>query len=159
SPARKNWIAYILVSVLLVHAQVFGGWVLAAQWASILLLPARQRPKNFVRAAVATALLIAPLAYFILIVSDRTQLAWLSRSHWIDLCRLFMDFSGSGGIALLILYAMLAALSLYSCFATARPNHNSPTIWNHEFLLLWFLLPIGMVLLISFWRPMFEPRF
>jgi mannosyltransferase len=168
-PSRANWAVYIALSSLMVYAQVFGGWVLLAQWSSLLLprgrgeipsqIPVRIYRKRFLFSATAMCFLIAPLAYCLLFVSDRSQLAWLVRPSAQDLYKFCLDLTGNGGPMLLAAYLALVLAAV----AVAVPHRGSQTKssehWKHGFLLLWLVLPPVLLLVISLRWPVFEPRF
>jgi mannosyltransferase len=158
-PSRKSWLAYILVSVLMVYAQVFGGWVLLAQWFSVLLLRRGIRWKPFLCSAAAICFLISPLAYCLLFVSDRSQLSWLAKPTPQDLYRFCLDMTGGGGSPLLWAYLVLMAIGIATNVVRSRSEPDASEIWKCWFLLTWLILPIAVVLAISLRWPMFEPRF
>jgi mannosyltransferase len=153
-PSRKNWGAYVLASTLMLYAQVFGGWVLFAQWLSLFLR--REVPwKSFLFSASIVCFLASPLAYCLLFVSDRTQLAWLTMPSLQDLYRFCLDMAGDGGPLLLFAYAGGIAAGI-----SRRMSQSSfADTWKYWLLLMWLILPVALVLGISLRWPMFEPRF
>jgi mannosyltransferase len=157
-PSRKNWAAYVLLSTLMVYAQVFGGWVLLAQWASLLFRRSEIRWKQFLYSAVVICFLIAPLAYCLLFLSDRSQLYWLTKPTLQDLYKFSLDMTGDGGPSLLLAYLALVLAGIASGISL-RSRAATTDIWKYCFLLSWLILPIALLLLISLRWPMFEPRF
>ncbi len=158
-PSRKNWGAYILVSALLVYAQVFGGWVLLAQWLSVLLVRREVRWKQFLFSTSAICFLISPLAYCLLFVSDRSQLAWLATPSLQDLYKFSLDLTGDGGPFLLLAYLALVIAGVAAAVIRLRSQPAAADIWKYWFLLIWLILPVGLVFVISLRWPVFEPRF
>ncbi len=166
-PSRQNWAAYIVFSTLMVYAQVFGGWVLLAQWSSLFLLLVSKRnefhrtihAKQFLLSAAAICFLIAPLAYCLLFVSDRSQLAWLAKPSTQDLYKLCLDLTGDGGPTLLLAYLALFLAALAAAIIRRRSEPGAGDLWKHYFLLLWLILPPVLLLVISLRWPVFEPRF
>jgi mannosyltransferase len=166
-PSRWNWAAYIAFSTLMVYAQVFGGWVLVAQWSSLFLPLFFKRSefrcpihgKQFFFSAAAICFLIAPLAYCLLFVSDRSQLAWLAKPSMQDLYKFCLDLTGNGGTILLLVYLALVLAALAAVIMGRRSAPDSGQLWKHFFLLLWLILPPLLLLVISLRWPAFEPRF
>jgi mannosyltransferase len=166
-PSRQNWAAYIALSTLMVYAQVFGGWVLVAQWSSLFVLLLHKRRefrwpipgKQFLFSAVAICFLVAPLAYCLLFVSDRSQLAWLAKPSTHDLYKFSLDLTGDGGPLLLLAYLALVLAALGAAIMRQRSQSGSGDFWKHSFLLLWLILPPILLLIISLRWPVFEPRF
>lgn len=167
-PSRQNLAAYIALSTLMVYTQVFGGWVLLAQWSSLLTRsrseicsPIRSQiyGKQFLFSVAAICLLIAPLAYCLLFVSDRSQLAWLVQPSTKDLYNFCFDLTGNSGPSLLLAYVALVLAAVAATVTRRRSQPNSCDLWKHYFLLLWLILPPALLLLISVRWPVFEPRF
>jgi mannosyltransferase len=168
-PSRANWAAYIALSTLMVYSQVFGGWVLLAQWSSLLLFrghgkipgqfPGRIYRKRFLFSATAICFLITPLAYCLLFVSDRSQLAWLVRPSAQDLYKFCLDLTGNGGPMPLAAYLALVLAAVTAAILRRESQTDSPELWKHWFLLLWLVLPPVLLLAISVRWPVFEPRF
>jgi mannosyltransferase len=158
-PSGRNWGLYILASTLLVYAQVFGGWVLLAQWLSLLLLWSKIRWKAFLFSAATICCLISPLAYCLLFISDRSQLSWLATPSPQDVYGFCLDMTGDGGPLLLWAYLVLVVIGIAANVVRVRSGSNSTEIWKCWFLLTWLILPIIVVVAISLRWPVFEPRF
>ena len=158
-PSRKNWAAYILLSVLMVYAQVFGGWVLLAQWMSLLFLRREVRGRQLLFSAAMICLLIAPLAYCLLFVSDRSQLYWATKPTLQDLYKFGMDITGEGRPLLLLACVALILGGVAAGFSRERSHFNIADTWKYWFLLFWLILPIALIWAISLRWPAFEPRF
>jgi uncharacterized membrane protein len=110
-------VRYILVAVFMVYAHMFGVWILMAQWISILFGAHRSvTKKTFGITAGTIIVLIAPLFFSVLFVSDRSQLSWMNKDLASVLYRFFIDLSGNGGVPLLVLYLVLLSVSLGSHF-------------------------------------------
>jgi len=157
-PSRKIWAAYILLSALMVYAQVFGGWILLAQWMSILFLRREVCWKEFLFSVAVICLLIAPLAYCLLFVSDRSQLSWATKPTLQDLYKFSFDLSGDGGPMLLLAYMALLLGGVTAGLSRASASATQDTR-KYSFLLCWLVLPVACVLAVSLRWPAFEPRF
>lgn len=158
-PSLKNWAWYIFVSVLMVYAQVFGGWVLLAQWASLLLLRREIRRKQFLCSAVMIGFLISPLAYCLLFLSDRSQLYWAMKPTLQDLYKFCLNMTGDGGSLLLLAYLAMLFSGLVVGFRHSKFHSSIAGAWKYWFLLIWLILPVASILGISLRWPAFEPRF
>jgi mannosyltransferase len=155
-PSRKNWAAYVAVSILMVYAQVFGTWMLVAQWASLFFRRSEIAWKQFLLSAAMICLLISPLAYWLLFASDRSQLHWLTKPTLQDLYKFSLDMTGNGGPLLLLAYGALVLIGLGVGVRSYSPSADS---WKYWFLSTWLVLPFSLVLIISLRWPAFEPRF
>jgi mannosyltransferase len=158
-PSRKNWVAYIVASALMVYAQVFGACMLLAQWVSLSIRRRDVRCKQFFFSAAMICFLISPLTYCLLFVSDRSQLYWLTKPAFQDLCKFCLDMTGDGGPLLLLAYVALLLGGVATGISRLRSRSASADIWKYWFLLIWLILPVALVLFISLRWPAFEPRF
>jgi len=158
-PSRKNWAEYVLFSTLMVYAQVFGGWVLLAQWASLFFRRREVRWKEFIFSAAAICFLISPLAYCLLFISDRSQLYWATKPTLQDLYKFGLEMTGGAGWLLLLVYLALASAAVAAGFNRLKSESATAGVWNYRFLLSWLILPIAVILAISLRWPVFEPRF
>jgi len=157
-PSRKNWGGYIILSALMVYAQVFGGWMLFVQWVSVYVLRHRVRWKQFLVSVAMICLLILPLALCLLFASDRSQLHWLTKPTLHGLYDFSLDMTGDGGPLLLLAYLALVLGGAVPAVSQLK-SHSSEGVWKYWFLLIWLVLPVALVLAISLRWPAFEPRF
>jgi mannosyltransferase len=157
-PSAESWVGYALLSPLMVYAQVFGYLVLVSQWASLFWLRDRIDRKRLVGSLVSIHLLIAPLAFCLLVISDRSQLAWLGQPSVGAFSNFLMDLTGNGGPVILLLCALL---SVGAIRAGKLPEHAQDALnaWKYSFLLIWLLLPAAALLALSIRWPSFTPRF
>lgn len=155
--SRKIWLAYILISVLVIYAQVFGAWVLIAQWIIVTISPTtRPIRQRMLRAAVAIVLLALPLAASLLLFSTRTQLSWMNQNSTSDLYRLLQDFTGNGSNYLMILELAPILGSLYFHLRKTRSASGTPA---YMFLWIWLLVPVITVAIVSLRWPLLQSRY
>jgi mannosyltransferase len=151
--------AYILASVLMIYAHVFGAWILFAQWAYTLFLPnAANIKKTVCIAAGIISVFISPLVFSLLFVSDRSQLSWMIQGTASSLYHFLLDLSGSASDPLLVLYLVLLLVSLRSHFRSRRHLQGSTTV-AYGFIWVWLLLPTFIVGSISLYRPILQARY
>lgn len=153
------WLGYALISALVVYAHVFGCWVLLAQWVSLFWLAGRIDRKRVVSSVLLTSLLISPLGFCLLVVSDRSQLSWLAKPSLSEFYRFSLDMTGDGG-ALILLFCVL--MILIAVALPRKPSANGENLldrWKYPLLLIWLLLPAAALLLLSMQWPVFSPRF
>jgi mannosyltransferase len=156
-PTRTTWIAYILTSVLLIYAHMFGGWILLAQWFCAVLC--RSNPsikKELARAACTIAVLASPLAGVLLLLSSRSQLSWMNQHSAASFYRVLLDFSGNPGSSLFILEVGLVLVSIM--FRVRRPGSADARV-SYNFIWIWLLLPTVVVGLLSLRWPMLQSRY
>jgi mannosyltransferase len=157
-PSRKNWTGYVVLSALMVYAQVFGYFVLLSQWLSLWWAKGRTDRRVSWGSIAWIHLLIAPLAFCLLVISDRSQLRWLGKASLTNFYHFWLDLTGNGGGAILLLCGLLILVAVRS---GQLPEHarNGLDTWKYPFLLIWLLPPVVALLLVSTRWPSFTPRF
>jgi len=158
SSSRRIVVAYILASALLVYAHLFGVLLLAAEWScAVVLSHSTHTNKRVGIAAMLICILVAPLIFSLLVVSDRTQLSWISRVNSSSLYQFANLFSGNGGMVLLILYISLLCSSLWSHLRRSKESGRVEV--NYSFVWMWLVLPMFVVGAISRYHPILQSRY
>jgi mannosyltransferase len=158
-PSRNNWVGYTLASTLMVYTQVFGVWVLLAQWVSLCFRGRDVRWRQFFYSAAMICFLISPLTYCLLFISDRSQLSWLTKPALEDFYKFCLDMAGDGGPLLLMAYLALTVAGVAAGLSRVGSRSAYAEIWKYWFLLIWLILPVASVLAISRLWPSFQSRF
>lgn len=151
--------AYIVTSVLMVYAHVFGVWILLAQWLAAVILRRDLRNPLTLNASVISAL-ASPLVFILLFVSDRSQLSWMNRGSASSLYGAFLNFSGDGKAAtpLLVLYAVLLLVSVRSHLSALKSPLTGAGV-AYVFVWIWLLLPPLIAGIISACVPILQSRY
>jgi uncharacterized membrane protein len=159
SEKRNLRFAYVTTSVLTIYAQILGIWLLLSQSLCVMGIgDLRKTHKKMLGAAVLIAALAAPLAYVLILKSDRSQLAWMNQNSASGLYRFLLDFAGNAGTPLMILEMALLAVSV---FFHLRKDGSPTTTRNvgYIFLLVWSLLPVTVMAGLSLRWPMLQARY
>jgi mannosyltransferase len=157
-----NAVSYVAVSTLAVYTHFFAVFFLAAQWSS---LPWRRwtagQWKKFLLPIFVTAVLISPaLAYMAFRRTE--QLAWLGHPNVREIVQLVYVLVANLGAyrrELAILYLVLGVLALRGAFWGARTKTDAAVRWRILVVATCVGLPVVLVYAISFWTPIFFPRF
>jgi mannosyltransferase len=157
--ARRLWIAYVLVSSLACYSQMLAVLVLAAQWIWIL---ANGFPilRSRIVVLASQLLLVAPVGLYA-IFKTRGQLAWvpaLSFDGFLDVLRQSAGAAGTGPrgtAASMFLYGGLCLLGVLLGYTSSERSTRLGT----TLLLLWSLVPLGVITLVSAVKPMLVDRF
>jgi mannosyltransferase len=158
-PSPRNWVAYVLASVLSVYAHLFSLLVLIAQFLSLVFLRRRDWPvKKLLASAMITGFLLFPLAIFVLF-RDVGQIDWIPQPRLVELYELFHALSGQGGATLLVAYAVAGLVAVCCGLITWPEDNASFKTWRFGFLLTWFFTPILIAFLFSFIKPVFQNRY
>jgi mannosyltransferase len=150
---RRLWAAYVAVSALSVYAHLFAVLVVGAQWLAL----GRRRwqevgTRHLLIVASALGVLLAPMGLFVLL-HDQGQLAWI---------RFFFN-GGFIAFSLLILTGfnpVVVILVLIGLVRAARTiDRDDDEAWGSRLLAVWLIFPIGLVLAVSFVKPVFFFRY
>lgn len=153
SGRRRDWLLHGLVSALAFYCHSYTLLVLLAQ--GVFVLSRRSWPalRGLLLSGALTALLLAQAVPFFLRNAGGGKLAWIPPLDRDDLQKFVVDFGG--GIPwTLALYAALVALGL----ALPGPSARRPG-YRAWLLLTWLIVPIGLALAISIFKPVFMPRY
>jgi len=158
APSRANCAAYVICSGLAVYAQFFSGLVILAQWLSLRLL---ERPRNWSdirKSQLQITVAVLPIAVFVL-TTGTGPLRWVQRPSAPDFWTFFVHLCGNAGpiFADAYILACIAALLLH-----LRPHRGlrfPQREWRYILLLFWLLFPPLLVLAVSWFRPLFVPRY
>lgn len=157
TPRRATRWCWAAVSALACYTHYFAALVVLTQIISLPLLPNwRQRARPFVAAAVALAVLDAPLVIFIM----RRGAGPLASAHGaspLDPARLLYRFSGS--IPLTVVAIALLAFAMRSTVAVLREPGRSERAWKEGFTWAWLLLPPTLALGASAFHPLWKERY
>jgi uncharacterized membrane protein len=158
---RVNAAAYILVSTLAVYSHFFAVFFLFAQWVSLGWLGEdRQRLRKSLLPVSLTAVLATPAVLYMLLRRSG-QLAFVSPTQFKDLARLLYFLVADAGRfhkAIALLYLLCAGTAVYNLLRRWR---RQPTArdWGTIVMISCTVLPILITFVLSFWIPMFAPRY
>lgn len=160
-PDKKMMSGYVIFTVLAVYTHIFAGLILLVQTSSILFLPAdKTRTRRVLFANLLIAVLLCPLAYFVLTIGGG-QISWIPEPSISQFKELIMDLSGDAGrvryIPMILLIPCLVTLA--HAFTTFFKTGRSYGTWRYVFVISWLIVPISLSFAISFIKPMFLSRY
>ncbi|MGH7865754.1 MAG: glycosyltransferase family 39 protein [Candidatus Binataceae bacterium] len=159
----RDWIGWILTTVLAAHAHLFGALVFAAELASLLFFALSKMPvRRIALCATAIGVLLLPLG-MIAMLSDRGQLNWLHfrlRGVWGAL----FAFAGAGtvkGISVTpALRALVMALAAFAIVDFVRRRPRPPELKrSYAIVLAGAFFPLLVSIFVSFFTPILHGRF
>jgi mannosyltransferase len=155
------WSAYGAAVALTGLFNLFGLLILAAHGLTLLLTDARGQsgtgrrigrvPSRWLAASAAAVIVLGPLLRVAL--SQRQQIAWLSRPDFETFVTLFRDFAGSR--VLIIPVAALALGGVATCCVTDNWRPLNPA----AVALPWLTVPPFVLLAVSFAKPVYYSRY
>jgi mannosyltransferase len=148
----RDWALYGLATALAFYSHFYTTFIVVAQ--GILVLSRRSRPAlvGLLGSGLLMAVLVMPLAPYFVQQSHGRQLSHLTALTGQQFESFLVDFSG-GSHATLALYLLLAVFGIGLKGGARTPSYRC---W---LLLSWLLVPIVLVVGISFVRPIFKDRY
>jgi mannosyltransferase len=156
-PRRGTWIAWGLVSGFAAHFHMLSVLVVAAQAASLLLLPRDAVPWRDVRAgAIALLVVIAPMVVYALL-GDSGQTSWVPALSAHELAGFGKSVTGSRPLELLV--ALLYVFAAWALLTQVRREGRSEDAWRQGLVLGWIVLPPLALAVLSVAKPLFTPNY
>jgi mannosyltransferase len=169
TPERTHlWVIYAVLSALAVYTQVFAVFVIASQW--LVLTPERIKRLGFARLCLVAAglsVLVAPVIA-VLLLENKGQIDWVPRPSVASVLDVLQNLSGTvaspqitlRGVVLLALYVLVWALAVVGAFHSRQDRDGQPaTNVAVSLLISWLAFPFAAMLLVSFAKPIFYPRY
>jgi mannosyltransferase len=165
-PTRRNWLGYVLVSILAVYAHFYALLLLATHGLAWRRLSghgdstgeAARQPVQIERAWMAIGLAVLPLLVFVA-KTGAGPIRWIPRPGLRDVVGFYEHLAGGSDwhLAVVCAVAAIAALMPYNQ-QWFRGKQNWGT-WRTQFLVVWLLFPPVLTVLLSFARPVFLGRY
>jgi mannosyltransferase len=169
TPHRSHlWVIYAVLSALAIYTQVFAVFVIASQW--LVLTPGRIKRLGFTRlflVAAGLSLMVTPVAA-VLVLENKGQIDWVPRPSGAGVFDVLQNLSGTvagaqvtlRGVILLALYGLVWALAVVGALRGTQDRDGKPaTNVAVSLLISWLAFPLAAMLLVSFAKPIFYPRY
>ncbi len=153
SPPNRR--AYVAFSALAVYAHFYSLLLIVAQYLSLRYFAALQASSGpWKRTWRTIAIVVSPILLFVA-TTGAGPLKWIPRPGLKDLWSFAILMTGHDGVLLLVAIAVLFAVGIYPIIRSTTREE----LWPSQFLLVWLFFPILVVLVLSFARPLFLPRY
>lgn len=157
----RDWLAYTVITVLATYVHFFAILLVPAHCASLPFFGRKRAAKRFLIAAVLIGIAFIPLMCAARVASAPAQYGWRPGVTPSALLRIFCAFAGALHTAAGALIAGLYAIALRSAvgaFNRARAEcRRDRASWG--FLFMTAFVPLGLLVLASFFRPLLVPRY
>jgi len=157
--ARGPWACYLLVSTLACYCQVLAVLVVAAQWLWILV-NGFSLLRSRITGLLLQAVLLAPCVWYVTF-RNKGQLDWVPPLSFERVLHALRSLAGSaiagpaGTAVAFFLYAGLCSLAVFVGTKRREGSRRAAT----SLLLLWLLIPLGVITLASAFKPVLVDRF
>jgi 4-amino-4-deoxy-L-arabinose transferase-like glycosyltransferase len=153
-PAADNWVAYAVFAAAAVYHHFFALLVIVAHGVSLLFLPRPAVPWKWLAvAACMLALLLLPVAVFLLHHRDAANVAWVGALS-LEQAR---DVLYSLTLSKFRWLAYAVAWLLAGWYSFHRPDGQSA--WPFWFTTCWLVVPIAVTVAGSFLQPILVERY
>jgi mannosyltransferase len=158
-PASAHWAAYAVACALAVFSHFFGALVVLAHGVSLAFLRRGDLPwKDIGRAGRWFAYLMIPIAIIVATVGAEPT-RWFPPTTMSAVLDFFIALAGNGGIPLLTLDVIAAALAVFAAWRMWRSGGLTLRGWGYVLIFAWLVVPVATVLAVSVMRPLFLARF
>ena len=157
-PSFANCAGYVVSSVMCIYSHMFGILVLPAQWLSLFLFrPGWQSARRLTLSAAVIAMCAAP-QFLGVARGDVVDLAWLALMGTATRQRI-LEFialqTGTGFNLRVALIFLLACAAIAAVMAVLDKKSRAAL----GFLVLGMVVPAGITLAVSHFKPLFWPRY
>ena len=165
-PARRNWLGYVLVSILAVYAH-FYALLLAAHWLALRRLGSdRHTAEKFGapvsaqmrRAWITIGLAVLPLLVFVA-KTGAGPIRWIPRPGLRDVLEFYEHLAGSSNWVLPIVFAAACIAAVIPVKKQLFARDRDWETWRTQFLVIWLFFPVVLTVSLSFARPVFLGRY
>jgi mannosyltransferase len=155
---RTAWLRYVAWTSIAFYTHFFTLFVILAQVAVVAIRARASEWRMLVVSGICVAALCTPFLPFFLANSDGGQILHVRASDLGDLVELFRLFAG-GSVPLLAATAMLALIGVGMSLHRASRAADRAELGRALVPLLWLLVPVLMIFLLSYVKPMFKERY
>ena len=156
--ARRAWLRYVAWTALAFYAHFFTVFVIMAQVAVVAIRWRLVEWRNLILSGAGVVVLCLPFVPFFLANSDGSQILHVRRSDLGDLLELIQLFAGAS-TPMLGLYSALGLLGVGITVWHAVKARDRARVGRVLIPLLWLLVPVLVVFLLSYVKPMFRERY
>ncbi len=158
-PASAHWVAYSAACALAVYSHFFGALVVLAHGVSLAFLRRGDLPwKRLARSARCFAYLMIPIAIIVATIGAGSM-QWIPPLKMSMVLEFFTMLAGNGGVPLLTLDVIAAALAVFAARREWRSRGLTLHGWGYALVFAWLVVPLAAVLAISIVRPIFQARY
>jgi mannosyltransferase len=158
-PASAHWAAYTLACALAVYSHFYGALVVLAHGVSLAFLRRGDLPwKDLARSVRWFAYLMIPIAIVVATVGAGSM-QWIPPTKINAVLELFIMLAGNGGVPLLTLDVIAAALAAFTAWREWRNGGVTRNGWGYALVFAWLVVPLAAVLALSVVRPVFLARY
>jgi uncharacterized membrane protein len=159
TPTGKRFAFYAMVSTLAAYAHFFAFLIPASHLSSLLCTRRTAiKRRDIITGAVLYTLCALPLVYF-MVTRDSGQVDWIPGVSLLSLPTLFFAFSGLVDMLAAAVYLLIVPLGLHKLHASYRAAPGRHEQWPYVFVAAWLILPIALILVVSFVKPLFVTRY
>jgi len=152
--------SYVVSGVFAVYTHLFGILVVPCQWISLALFHCDSpTARRYTRGAAAIVTLSIP-AFFLQIRGDAGQTSWIRPTTIRSIVDVFAMYVGSAAIYGRMDIGVVALPVLFSiCIVVGVLQPPCPRRVAIDYLIVSIILPMGVTIAVSFFKPLFVPRY
>jgi len=166
-PVRRNWLGYVIVSVLAVYAHFYALLLFAAHGLAFRLLgsegfgsrqPGVQVSGRLRRAWITIGVAVLPLLVFVA-KTGAGPIRWIQRPGLRDVLEFYEHLAGGSNWGLPVVCTVAGVAAVVPLGRKLWTRDQNWEIWRCQLLLIWLFFPVGLTVLLSLARPVFLGRY
>ncbi len=163
-PVRRNWVGYVVISILAVYAHFYALLLVVVHWLAVRWLgrgtteSGAEVRGQLRRAWIAIGVAVLPLLVFVA-KTGAGPIRWIQQPGLRDVLEFYEHLAGGSNWGLLILFAGACIAAVMPVAKTLLAGDQSWETWRIQFLLIWLFFPVALTVLLSFARPLFLGRY
>jgi mannosyltransferase len=165
-PTRRNWIGYVLVSVLAVYAHFYALLLVAAHGLAVGWLgDGRARVEaaapaypQLRRGWIIIGLAVLPLLVFVA-KTGAGPIRWIRRPGLGEVLEFYQNLAGGSNWVLLMVCAVVGGAAVMPIRKQVFAREQNWETWRVQLLLIWLFFPGALTVLLSLVRPVFLGRY
>ena len=163
-PARRNWVGYVVVSILAAYAHFYALLLVVVHWLAVRWMGrgmvdiGAAASAQMRRAWIVIGVAVLPLLVFVA-KTGAGPIRWIHRPGLRDVFEFYEHFAGGSNWVLLAVGGAACVAAVLPVGKTFFARDQNWETWRIQFLLIWLFFPVGFTVLLSFLRPVFLGRY
>jgi mannosyltransferase len=163
-PARRNWVGYVVFSILAVYAHFYALLLVLVHWLALHWLGSGTAEIGAAvsgrmrRAWIVIGVAVLPLLVFVA-KTGAGPIRWIQRPGFRDVFEFYEHLAGGSNWVLPVLFAVPCVAGVMPAGRKLFARNQNWETWRVQFLLIWLFFPAALTVLLSFARPVFLGRY
>jgi mannosyltransferase len=161
-PSRRNWVGYLVFSILAVYAHFYALLLVVAHWLALRWLATDESGSaarvQLRRGWIVIGIAVLPLLIFVA-KTGAGPIRWIQRPGLRDVLEFYEHLAGGSNWVLLAICGAAGIAAVIPVGKKLFALDQDWGTWRAQLLLIWLFFPAALTVLLSFARPVFLGRY